>query len=153
MNTSTAALPKLFNLLEHKLDAFEDFLSVTMSLKDICETNDMDHIERLLEIRDHYINWIDRIDRQINIVKRDTSPIASMVSDVENEKISIIAKTISKTAEKAGMLNNEIEATLMIHHKKLKKQLLTTNNARNGVKGYILNDHGKKQPRFLDTKL
>ncbi|MBT8491018.1 MAG: hypothetical protein KJN62_08210 [Deltaproteobacteria bacterium] len=153
MNIDKTARSNLCVLVEQKLDAFKNFLSVTMSLKEICVTNNMDHVERFLEIRDHYINMIDRIDRQIDIVTRDTSPIASTLPYEVKEIIGITAKAIAKTAEKAGMLNKEIEETLMIHHNKLKKQLLTTNNARTGIKGYILNDHGKKQPRFLDTKL
>lgn len=153
MRTSKAAFPKLFNLLESKMDAFEDFLSATASLKDFSESNDVDQISKLLKKRDHNINVIDRIDREIETIKDNNSPITSTLSDVEKEKIRIITKSIEKTAKKAGMLDKEIERTLKNYHNTLKKQLLTTSHSRDGIKGYVSKQYGKNQPRFLDTIL
>ncbi|MBN2515992.1 MAG: hypothetical protein JXC33_08165 [Deltaproteobacteria bacterium] len=152
METNNSAFPVLFNLLESKMDAFKDFLCVTMSLKDFSESNDMDQIGKLLKKCDHYINVIDRIDRKIETMKDNNSPRASTLSDVEKEKIRIIIKSIEKTAKKAGLLNKEIETTLTNYHNTLKKRLLTTNHSRDGVKRYVLKEYGKNQPRFLDTK-
>jgi uncharacterized coiled-coil DUF342 family protein len=143
----------LCDLLEKKLAAFQDFLSVTVSLKEISGTNDMDQISKLLKKRDHYINAIDEIDERIDTLRGNTSSIISIASDEMREKITIIIQAIKKTAEKAKSLNKEIEAPLVIQHDTLRRQILTTNHARDGVKGYIRKEYGKNQPRFLDTKL
>jgi predicted DNA-binding protein YlxM (UPF0122 family) len=154
MNThKLTVVTNLCDLLEKKLEAFQDFLSLTLSLKEISETNDMDQIGKLLKKRDHYINAIDEIDGRIDTLESNTSSIASMVSDEIREKIDVIIQAIKKTAEKAQSLTTEIEAPLVIQHDTVRRQLLTTNHARDGVKGYILKEYGKNQPRFLDTKL
>jgi len=153
MDTHESAVVSIFNLLEKKLAAFQDFLSVTVSLKEISGISDMDQIGKLLEKRGHYINAIDAIDGQIDTLRGNTSSITSMVSDKMREKITIIIQAIKKTAEKAQSLNKDIEAPLVIQHDALQKQLSTTNHARDGIKGYVLKEYGKNQPRFLDTKL
>ena len=142
----------IFNLLEKKLDVFQEFLSVTLSLKEISGTNELDQVGTLLKKRFHYINVIDKIDRKIDSLKGTDSSIASTLSDEMREKISAIVKAIKKTAEKAKSLNKEVEAQLFKQNDALRKQLLTTNNARNSVKGYVSKEYGKNQPRFLDTK-
>jgi len=154
MNTyKLTVVTNLCDLLEKKLKAFQAFLSLTVSLKEMSGIDDMDQISKLLKERDHYINVIDGIDREIDTLSGNNSSIASILSDGMREKIGAIIKTIRKTAEKAELLNKEIEAPLVIRHDTLRKQLLTTNHSRDGVKGYILKDYGKNQPRFLDTKL
>lgn len=154
MNTyKLTVVTNLCDLLEKKLKAFQAFLSLTVSLKEMSGIDDMDQISKLLKERDHYINVIDGIDREIDTLSGNNSSIASILSDGMKEKIGAIIKTIRKTAEKAELLNKEIEAPLVIRHDTLRKQLLTTNHSRDGVKGYILKDYGKNQPRFLDTKL
>jgi len=154
MNTyKLTVVTNLCDLLEKKLKAFQAFLSLTVSLKEISGTNDMDQIGKLLKKRDHYINAIDEIDGRIDALRGNNSSIASMASDEMREKITIITQAIKKTAEKAKSLNTEIEAPLVIQHDTLRRQLLTTNHARDGVKGYIVKEYGNNQPRFLDTKL
>jgi len=154
MNTyKSTVVTNLCDLLEKKLAAFQDYLSITVSLKEICGINDMDQIVKLLKKRDHYINAIDEIDGRINTLRDNNSPIASMVSDEIREKNDVIIQAIKKTAEKAQSLNMDIEAPLVIQHDTLRKQLSTTNHDRDGVKGYLRKEYGKNQPRFLDTKL
>jgi uncharacterized coiled-coil DUF342 family protein len=154
MNTyKLTVVTNLFDLLEKKLAAFQDFLSVTVSLKKISGINDMDQIGKLLEKRDHYINAIDEIDGRIDTLRGNASSIASMASDEMREKINVIIQAIKKTAEKAQSLNKDVVAPLVIQHDTLRKQLSTTNHSRDGVKGYIRKEYGKNQPRFLDTKL
>jgi hypothetical protein len=154
MNTyKLTVVTNLCDLLEKKLKAFQAFLSLTVSLKEISGTNDMDQIGKLLKKRDHYINAIDEIDGRIDALRGNNSSIASMASDEMREKITIITQAIKKTAEKAKSLNTEIEAPLVIQHDTLRRQLSTINHDRDGVKGYLRKEYGKNQPRFLDTKL
>ena len=154
MNThKLTVVTNLCDLLEKKLKAFQAFLSLTVSLKEISGTNDMDQIGKLLKKRDHYINAIDEIDGRIDTLEGNNSSIASMASDEMREKINVIVQAIKKTAEKARSLNKDIEAALIIQHDALRKQLSTTNHSRDGVKGYLRKEYGKNQPRFLDTKL
>jgi hypothetical protein len=154
MNTYKLTVVKnLCDLLEKKLETFQYFLSVTLSLKEISGTSDIDQIGKLLEKRDHYINAIDEIDGRIDTLRGNNSSITSMVSDEMREKINVITRAIKKTAEKARSLNKHIEASLVLQHDALRKQLLTTNHSRDGIKGYVLKEYGKNQPRFLDTKL
>lgn len=138
----------LCDLLEQKLDAFSNFLSATMVLKELPGSkNDIEKIETFIDERQNCINMIDRIDCQINRIRKEITTLSYKTK----EKIKTLATIVDDTAAKAVHINKEFEAMLQFHHDDIKNQLLKIRHSRDGVKEYVVRNYGGNQPRFLDV--
>jgi len=138
----------LCDLLEQKLDAFNNFLSATMVLKELLESkNDIEKIETFIDERQNCINMIDSIDCQINRIRKEITTLSYKTK----ERIKTLATIVDDTAAKTVHINKEFETMLQFHHDDIKNQLLKIRHSRDGVKGYVVRNYGGNQPRFLDV--
>ncbi|MCD6197550.1 MAG: hypothetical protein J7K15_03120 [Deltaproteobacteria bacterium] len=138
----------LHDLLDQKLDAFRNFLSATITLKELTDSEDnMEKIELLVDKRRNCISRIDKIDNRINRIRKE---IMILPSETKKE-ITKIVTMIDDTAVKAVHINKEFETMLRVHYNDIKNQMLKIRHSRDGVKGYVLRTFEKNQPRFLDV--
>jgi vacuolar-type H+-ATPase subunit I/STV1 len=138
----------LRNLLEQKLDVFRDFLSATMILKELTDSeDDMKKIELLIDKRRSCINKIDKIDNRINRTRKE---IITLPLETKKE-ITKIVTMIDDTAVKAVHTNKEFETMLRVHHNDIRNQMLKARHSRDGVKEYVRRTFERNQPRFLDV--
>lgn len=145
---------KLCDLLEQKLDVFKGFLSATMSLKELSESDsDMENIVLFIDKRQNCINTIDKIDREVNGIIKKRPPLISSLPGKDRESIKAFINAINDTASKAAHVNREIEMMLRLSHVDIKNRLKKAGHTRNGVKGYASKNYEKHVPRFLDVRL
>ena len=99
---------EIHDLLEEKLDAFRDFLSATVALKDVPGSDndsDMDKIQLLVDKRQNCITMIDSIDNRINSLSAERKALILTLHPEEKEKIKKTVKTIADIASRAVSLN------------------------------------------------
>ncbi len=140
----------LSSLLKKKLALFEAFLSATMSLKGLMESQkDMVAMERLMEKSESCIGAIDSIDRQINKVRTEGPSFMSTIPGEERNIVRKIVGKIDAIALKAANINQEFEKTLRLHHDAIKNQMVQIRQS----KRYIRAGYEMPEPRFLNVRL
>ncbi len=144
----------LCNLLKKKLDAFRAFLSATIALKELTESQSgMEAIESLMEKRESCIGAIDDIDSRINKIRKESPSFISAIPGEERKIVREIAGEIDDIALKAANMNQEFEKTLRLRHDDIKNQMAHIRHAKGGVRSYIRKGYGMPEPRFLNVRL
>lgn len=144
----------LHDLLAQKLEAFTSFLSATMSLQELSESeNDLKGIESLLKTRQDSIETIDGIDKLINSIVKGSPDFVSTLPGKERKRIKAITEKLDDTASKAAQANRACIKMLRFKNDHIKKQLLKTRHMQHGIQGYARKGHKMHDPRFLDIRL
>jgi len=146
---------EIHDLLEEKLDAFRDFLSATVALKDVPGSDndsDMDKIQLLVDKRQNCITMIDSIDNRINSLSAERKALILTLHPEEKEKIKKTVKTIADIASRAVSLNLEFQSIFQFRYGRSRNRLIRLGHTRNGIQGYARSEHRTHDPRFLNVR-
>lgn len=144
----------LHDLLQQKLDAFTNFLSATMALEELAGSdNDLKKMEPLINKRQGCINIIDRIDDEINSLRKENPAFVSTLAREERERIKIITGRLDETASEAARTNVKFKEMLQSQHDDIKNRLLKMRHIQHGIQGYAHKKRKLNGPRFLDIRL
>ncbi|MGA2331516.1 MAG: hypothetical protein ABSG75_07135 [Syntrophales bacterium] len=147
--SESAHLSRLCGLLEKKITIFKDFISATVSLKDMMKEHNVDAIEIMIARRHDHIVFINRIDDEIRMV-RDANPSdEAMLNPEARKRLQSLMKMVENLISKTLRLNQDCEATAEDELHKLRQGLSRLGHREKWFKGY----GGKSwEPRFLDVK-
>jgi t-SNARE complex subunit (syntaxin) len=144
----------LHDLLQQKLNAFTEFLSATIALQELSGSeNDLKRINSLINNRQDCINIIDRIDDEINRLRKENRAFISTLPREERERIKVIAEKLDDTTSKAAHVNSKLKKMIRFKHDDIKNQLLKMRHTWRGIQGYSGKGHKTHEPRFLDVRL
>jgi hypothetical protein len=145
-SAASADLSRLCELLEQKIAIFRDFMSATISLKDMIEQHNVEAIEMLIARRHEYIMLIGRVDEAIRRI-REAKP--SYEAPETRKRIQSLMTTLENLINKTVRLNQDCEVTAEDELDILKNDLSGLDNRQTWFKSY----RGKSgEPRFLDVK-
>ncbi|HET6461639.1 MAG TPA: hypothetical protein VFG29_12745 [Syntrophales bacterium] len=149
---SLAASPDLLRvsgLLEQKIAIFKNFISATISLKDMIKEHNVEAVENIIARRRDQITFINRLDDEIRMI-REANPFSGEMLDPETRKrVRSFTKMLENLINKTLRLNQDCEAAAEDELHKLRTGLSGLNHREKCFKG----SRGKSwEPRFLDVK-
>ena len=145
---ATADTSRLCGLLERKITVFKDFISATISLKDMIREHNVEAVEMMIARRHDHLVFINKIDDEIRMI-RETNPSYEAILNPEMRKrIQSRLKTVENCINKTMRLNADCEAAAEDELHKLRNGLSRLGQHDQSFKGY----RGKSwEPRFLDV--
>ena len=147
--SASTDLSRLCGLLEKKIAIFKDFISATVSLKDMIKEHNVDAIETMIARRHDHIVFINKIDDEIRIIRETNSSHEAMLNPETQKRVQSLMKMVENVISKTLRLNQDCEAAAEDELHKLRKGLSGLSHREKWFKGY----GGKSwEPRFLDVK-
>ena len=144
---ASADFSKLCALLEKKIAVFKDFISLTVSLKDMIREHNVEAVEIMITQRHDHIVFINRIDDEIRMIRETNPPYEAMLNPEMRKRIQSLLKMVENCINKTMRLNDDCEAAAEDELHKLGNGLSRLKQ-RESFKGY----EGKSwEPRFLDV--
>ena len=134
-------------ILERKSDAYAEFLSATLLLKNALEAEEMAAVNRLIERRAGLIGEVDGLDREI-VRCRKAGP-----HDQTGETVRRTAAVSADLGEKLRQIlsaNRDCDAVAADRLSLLRKELLSISEKEEGLHGYIR--HLEQTPKFLNVR-
>jgi hypothetical protein len=144
---SNDALKEIHQILKKKLDAYTEFLDLTLLLKKALEAEEMAVAARMIERRATLIGVIDGLDREagryrktvpyhlMGIIARGT---ASISSDMDEK----IRRILSANGDCCFAATERLT--------KVKRELQSLRDQEEGLRGY--NRHSEPMARFLNVR-
>jgi hypothetical protein len=146
---SSADISRLCGLLEKKISTFKDFISATVSLKDMIKEHNVDAIETMIARRHDHIVFINRIDDEIRMVRGANPSYEAMLNPETRKRLQSLMKMVENVISKTLRLNQDCEAAAENELHKLRSDLSGLDHSEKWFKGY----RGRSwEPRFLDVK-
>ena len=147
--SASTDLSRLCGLLEKKIAIFKDFISATVSLKDVIKEHNVDAIETMIARRHDHIVFINRIDEEIRMLRDANPSYEAMLNPETRKRLQSLMKMVENVIGKTLRLNHDCETAAEDELHKLRKGLSGLGNSEKWFKGY-----GRKswEPRFLDVK-
>jgi hypothetical protein len=145
---ASAGLSRLCGLLEQKITVFKDFMSSTISLKDMIREHNVEAVEMMIARRHDHIVFINRIDDEIRMIRETNPSYEAMLNPETRKRVQSLIKMVENIISKTLRLNQDCEAAAEDELHKLKKGLSGLGQREKWFKGY----GGKTwEPRFLDV--
>jgi len=145
---ATADTSRLCGLLEKKITVFKDFISATVSLKDMIKEHNVEAVEIMIARRHDYLTLINRIDGEIRMIRETNPSYEAMLNPEMRKRIQSLLKMVEDCINKTMRLNGDCEATAEDELHKLRNGLSRLGQREKSFKGYV----GKSwEPRFLDV--
>jgi hypothetical protein len=135
----------LCGLIREKILLFKNFLSLSKSLKEMLEEENMARIRILLRQRQDYINRIDRLDARIR--NRKNLDMKAPGQHMEKRLLSLV-KELEEITGKTMRVDKDCADLAFSRIEGIRAGLIRIRAGRQGFKGYT----GKplQRPRFLD---
>ncbi len=147
--SASTDLSRLCGLLEKKIAIFKDFISATVSLKDMIKEHNVDAIETMIARRHDHIVFINRIDDEIRMIRETNSSYEAMLDPETRKRVQSLMKMVENVISKTLRLNQDCEAAAENELSKLREGLSGLGHREKWFKGY----GGKSwEPRFLDVQ-
>ncbi len=143
--------PSLHDCMEKKLNAFKQFYSASVVLKQHIDAGEVDQIDSIIQERRKYMDIIDRINDYILKIGRGTSSHVSSLNDEARAQIQVLTDGIGKTLRAISALDKECTIAGASRLGILKQELLKLNKNRHDLPNYY--ESIPQTPRFLDMKL
>jgi hypothetical protein len=137
---------KVSQILERKSDAYAEFLSATILLKDALETEDMAVAVRLIEQRAAVISVVNDLDREI--VRCQKTGLYNEIG----EAVRITTAMSEELSEKLRQIlsaNRDCNAVAVERLSLLRKELLIIHEKEEGIRGY---SQVEQIPKFLNVR-
>lgn len=139
---------RLCGLLEKKITVFKDFISATVSLKDMIKEHNVEAVEMMIARRHDRLALINRIDDEIRMIRKTNPSYETMLSPEKRKRIQSLLKTVENCISKTMRLNGDCEAAAEDELDRLRNGLSRLGQREKSFKGYV----GKSwEPRFLDV--
>jgi hypothetical protein len=137
----------LCELIKEKILLFRKFLSLSESMKEMLEKENMIRIRVLLRQRQDHMNRIDRLDVRIKTWKNEDQKGPS--PNMEKRLLSLL-KELEEIIKKAIRADEDCADLALSRIEGLRTDLVRVSAGKQGVSGY----RGKAQqkPRFLDMR-
>jgi hypothetical protein len=140
---------RLCGLLEKKITIFKDFISATVSLKDMIKEHNVEAIEMTIARRHDHMVFINRIDDEIRMIRETNPSYEAMLNADARKRMQSLMKMVENVISKTLRLNQDCETVAEDELHMLRNGLSGLGNSEKWFKGY----GGKSwQPRFLDVK-
>jgi hypothetical protein len=147
--SASTDLSRLCGLLEKKIAIFKDFISATVSLKDMIKEHNVDAIETMIARRHDHIVFINRIDDEIRMIRETNSSYEATLDPETRKRVQSLMKMVENVISKTLRLNQDCEAAAEDELSKLREGLSGLGHREKWFKGY----GGKSwEPRFLDVQ-
>jgi hypothetical protein len=147
-SAATADISELCGLLEKKINIFKDFISATVSLKDMIKEHHVEAVEMMIAQRHNHIAVINRIDAEIRMIRETNPSYEAMLNPEMRKRIQSLLKMVENCISKTMRLNKDCEAAAEDELHKLRNGLSRLGQREKSFKGYA----GKSwEPRFLDV--
>ena len=147
--SASTDLSRLCGLLEKKIAIFKDFISATVSLKDMIKEHNVDAIEMMIARRHDHIIFINSIDDEIRMIRETNSSYEAMLNQETRKRVQSLMKMVENVISKTLRLNQDCEAAAEDELQKLREGLSGLGQREKWFKGY----GGKSwEPRFLDVQ-
>lgn len=144
-----ADLSSLCGLLEKKITIFKDFISATVTLKDMIKEHNVDAIEMIIARRHDHMVLINTIDDEIRIVRGANPSYETMLNPETRKRVQSLMRMVENIIGKTLRLNQDCEAAAEDELSKLREGLSILGCREKWFKGY----GGRSwAPRFLDVK-
>src|SRR5271157_5525144 len=121
--SASADLSRLCGLLEKKIDIFRDFISTTVSLKDMIKEHNVEAIEMMIAQRHDHIVFIDRLDDEIRMIREANPPDEAMLNPETRKRVQSLMKMLENIISKTLRLNQDCEGAAEDELDKLRKGL------------------------------
>jgi hypothetical protein len=145
---ATADISRLCGLLEKKISVFKDFISATISLKDMIREHNVEAVEMMIARRHDHLVFINKIDDEIRMIRETNPSYEAMLNPEMRKRIQSLLKTVENCIKKTMRLNGDCEAAAEDELHKLRNGLSRLGQHDQSFKGYA----GKSwEPRFLDV--
>ena len=139
----------LCGLLEQKIAIFKDFMSATISLKEMIELHNVEAVEMIIARRRDYTSFIDRLDRAIHRLREENPSYVAKITPDTRKRIKSLTRILENVISKILQLNQDCDLMVKDELDRLRNDLSGLGHSRNWFKGY----GGKSgEPRFLDVK-
>lgn len=139
----------LCGLLEKKITIFKDFISATVSLRDMIKEHNVEAIEMMTARRRDHIVFINRIDDEIRMIRETNPSYEAMLNADARKRVQSLMKMVENVISKTLRLNQDCETVAEDELHRLRNGLSGLGNTKKWFKGY----GGKLwEPRFLDVK-
>ena len=146
--------PRIDELLEQKLDAFERFRAATAALRDVDDfQGSRERIASLINERNICIRIIERIDRRLGALRKEHPSFAPGLPGEIRERVRRLTGMILDSATQSREMSSECEKRLARRHDDMKNQLIRIRRGREGVRGQAGKTYRKGQPKFVDMTL
>lgn len=145
---ASADLSGLCGLLEQKIAILKDFMSATVSLKDMIIEHNAEAVELLIARRYSLITVIDTIDCEIRRIREESSLHETMRTPEGRKRVQSLLKTLENMINKTMRLNQSCETSAEDELNKLRDDLSGLGHNSTWFKGY----RNSREPRFLDVK-
>jgi hypothetical protein len=135
----------LDSILKRKLEAYGDFMSATLLLKEAIESGNEDEVTRQIHRRDHLIRMIDGLDRQIaasTSPQEQGSASTGGMREATGELVPVLQRIMSADRECAPMVEDRL--TL------IRESLSMIQETGNAIHGYARNV--QRIPKFLNVQ-
>jgi hypothetical protein len=147
--SASADFSRLCGLLEKKIVIFKDFISATVSLKDMIKGHNVEAIEMMIARRHDHIVFINRIDDEIRMIREINASYEAMLNPETRKRVQSLMKMVENIISKTMRLNQDCEAAAEDELHKLRSDLSGLGHSEKWFKGY----RGRSwEPRFLDVK-
>jgi len=145
---ASSDMSRLCGLLEQKIAAFREFVSSTISLKDMIREHNMEAVEGMIARRGDHIALINKLDEQIRII-RNGSRFHDIPFNPDTEKhVNSLLKMLEGLIGKTLRLNQDCEVAAETELRKLGNDLSHLTRSDTSFKGY----KGRPgEPRFMDV--
>jgi hypothetical protein len=148
-SAASADFSRLCVLLEKKIAIFKDFISATVSLKDMIKEHNVEAVEMMIARRHDHIAFINKIDNEIRIIRETNPSYEAMLTPETRKRIQSLLKMVENVISKTMRLNQDCEAAAEDELHKLRNGLSRLGQREKSFKGY----GGKSwEPRFLDVR-
>jgi hypothetical protein len=138
----------LCGLLEKKITIFKDFISATVSLRDMIKEHNVDAIEMMIAKRHDHIVFINRIDDEIRMIKAGNPSYEAMLNVDARKRVQSLMKMVENMIGKTLRLNQDCETVAEDELHRLRSGLSELGSTKKWFKA-----HEKSwEPRFLDVK-
>jgi hypothetical protein len=138
--------PDLASLLSSKIEAFEEFHTVTILLGRTIGEKDISKVEKALNLRERQLEYINMIDCEINKVSRGNVMSARSADKNIDELCVKLEKVIRKTQNN----DNSCLDSAIILLKETGDYLMFIDRGLNAFQGY--SEKRARESRFLDIK-
>lgn len=137
----------LAELLREKIRTFRHFFSLTVSLKEMLEKEDMPRIRDLLRQRREDMTRINGLDSKILTLRRQDAP--GLFPHLERRLGSLFLE-LEEAVKAAVRMDKECTAGALSRLEGLRAELAVLCASQQGFRGY--GERPSQRPRFLDVK-
>jgi len=142
-------LSGLCTLLERKIALFKDFMSATVSLKDMLEIHNVEAVEMVIAKRRDYIAFIDGVDEEIRRFREENPSYEAKITPEIRKRLRLLTKTLEDVITEIMQLNQDCDAVARDELDRLRTDLSGLGHSQTWFRSYRGN---AAEPRFLDVE-